>query len=200
MIPSFWDEKYQDSEYVYGTSPNAFLKDYLSNVGNHLKILFPCDGEGRNAVYAASLGHEVTAFDFSQSGKEKALKLAKDNQVNIDYHVEDAITFYYGIKDFDLIVFVFAHFLPEVRHLIHQKAKHSLKQGGTILLEAFSPEQLENSSGGPKNPAMLYTEEILTDDFTGLQISTLQKLEAVLDEGPLHQGKASVVRLIARKD
>lgn len=196
-MQDFWNEKYQDTQYIYGKEPNSFFKEYLKSFNRKLKVLLPCDGEGRNAVFAASLGHEVTAFDYSASGREKALKLAETSNVKIDYYLSDAFDFDYGSKDFDLIVFVFAHFPSDVRSMIHRSAAQALKPGGTVILEAFRPEQLKNTSGGPKNPNMLYTDVLLAEDFDVLEIQLLENAEVTLDEGPLHQGKADVIRLVA---
>ena len=196
-MKAFWNERYQQKEYVYGVHPNHFLAEQLSEIPHPGDILFPCEGEGRNAVFAAVSGWRVGAFDYSESGKTKALHLAKKHEVNISYFISDAIHFDFGKEKYDVVAFIFAHFAPEIRGEIHQKAISSLKPGGRIIIEAFNPMQLNNSSGGPKDVSMLYTEEILRLDFQKLDIQKLETKVVDLDEGIFHRGKADVIRLLA---
>jgi SAM-dependent methyltransferase len=198
-MKEFWNEKYQQKEYVYGVHPNHFLAEQLSGIPHSGDILFPCEGEGRNAVYAAKSGWEVDAFDYSEGGKMKALQLAQNESVNISYSISDALHFDYGEEKYDMVAFIFAHFAPDIRGEIHQKSISSLKPGGRIIIEAFNPLQLNNSSGGPKDVSMLYTEEILRQDFQKLDIQILETKVVDLDEGLFHRGKADVIRLVAIK-
>jgi len=193
-----WDERFSVEEYVYGTKPNAFLEEQLPllNLG---AILFACEGEGRNAVFAASLGWDVSAFDGSKEGQKKANKLAEQNGVTIDYRIGDATEIEYPSESFDCIVFIYAHFPADIRTFIHQRALQWLKVGGTVLLEAFNPEQIPRTSGGPKDITMLYTPEILMLDFADVDDIAISIETVHLDEGPLHQGKAEVIRMIAKK-
>ena len=193
-----WDERFSAEEYVYGTKPNAFLEEQLPllNLG---AILFACEGEGRNAVFAASLGWNVSAFDGSKEGQKKAHKLAEQTGVTIDYRIGDATEIEYPSESFDCIVFIYAHFPADIRTFIHQRALQWLKFGGTVLLEAFNPEQIPRTSGGPKDITMLYTPEILMHDFADVDDIAISIETVHLDEGPLHQGKAEVIRMIAKK-
>ena len=193
-----WDERFSAEEYVYGTKPNAFLEDQLPLL-NPGAILFACEGEGRNAVFAASLGWNVSAFDGSKEGQKKALKLAEQNDISIDYRIGDATEIEYPSESFDCIVFIYAHFPADIRTSIHQRALQWLKVGGTILLEAFNPEQIPRTSGGPKDITMLYTHEILMHDFADVDDIAISIETVYLDEGPLHQGKAEVIRMVAKK-
>lgn len=193
-----WDERFAGEEYVYGTKPNAFLEEQLPLL-NPGTILFACEGEGRNAVFAASLGWNVSAFDGSIKGQEKALKLAEQNGVSIDYRIGDATQIEFPSESFDCIVFIYAHFPADIRTFIHQRALQWLKVGGTIILEAFNPEQIPRTSGGPKDITMLYTPEILMHDFADVEDIAISIETVHLDEGPLHQGKAEVIRMIAKK-
>lgn len=197
MVKEFWDEKFNSDEYIYGKEPNNFLKSFLDQV-NPGKILLPGDGEGRNAVYAAKKGWDVTALDYSTTGKEKALKLAEQNQVSISFHTSDAETFD-STEKFDLIAIIFLHFTPDVRTTVHHKFTHLLKPGGTVLMECFSKDQMENNSGGPKSVDLLYNETEIERDFKELDIKQLKKTEVELNEGSHHKGKASVIRMIAEK-
>ncbi len=193
-----WNSRYSTNEYVYGKKPNEFFAEQLNNLSPG-SIILPCEGEGRNAVFAASLGCNVIAFDQSESGKEKALALAKENLVTIDYRISDAIDFECKENSIDVVAFIYAHFPNPVRKIIHQKAIRWLKPGGKIIIEAFNPKQLINSSGGPKDISMLYTESMLTEDFDSIKIELLQSLQIDLKEGYLHQGSADVIRLIGEK-
>ncbi len=193
MKPNFWNEKYAEESFVYGTKPNRFLELMLESRPPG-RLLFPCDGEGRNAVYAAKLGWEVYAFDQSSRAQEKALALAKQEGVSINYALADALEYDPSIK-FDAVALIYAHFPEAIRQEIHQKMVGLLKPVGELWLEAFAPGQLEYQSGGPKDPSMLYTPEILEEDFQALQIRQAEVTKYVLDEGPGHRGMGEVVRL-----
>ena len=148
-MKNIWDDRYRQAEYVYGTEPNAFLAEFLQNKTPGT-ILFPAEGEGRNAVFAATLNWEVNAFDSSEVGKFKAMELANQRGVTIDYTIQDALDAQYQSESIDMICFIFAHFPPFIRREIHKHAITWLKPGGIMLLEAFNPEQLQHQSGGPK--------------------------------------------------
>jgi 2-polyprenyl-3-methyl-5-hydroxy-6-metoxy-1,4-benzoquinol methylase len=193
-----WDERFSGEEYVYGIQPNVFLEEQLPLLEPGT-ILFACEGEGRNAVFAASLGWNVSAFDGSTAGQKKALKLAAEKDVTIDYRIGDATDIEYPSESFDCIVCIYAHFPPEIRAGIHQRALGWLKPGGTVIMEAFNPEQLPRTSGGPKDITMLYTPEMLMQDFEDVEEISISLELVTLDEGPLHQGKAEVIRMIAKK-
>ncbi len=198
-MKTFWNERYQHQDYVYGTQPNLFFEEQLALIPHPVRILLPCEGEGRNAVFAAKSGWEVDAFDYSESGKIKALQLAQKESVNITYSISDALHFDFGMEKYDVVAFIFAHFGPDIRADIHSKAIRSLKSGGRMIVEAFNPLQLGNTSGGPKDPALLYTKEMLNMDFKTLDIQYIETVEVELDEGLFHRGKADVIRLVAIK-
>ena len=193
---NIWDQRYAREEYMYGKQPNEFFKDQLSNLRPG-KILLPAEGEGRNAVFAAKLGWQVTAFDFSDEGKKKAEKLAKENKVEIDYRItsiEEA-----GFKEniFDLISLFFVHTMNRKNN--HQKLMRFVKPGGTVLFEAFSKKQIKNITGGPPRLEMLFSKEELEGDFAGLSERKIWEDEVFLNEGKGHVGKSDVIRLIGKK-
>lgn len=198
-MKEFWDQRYSQEEFIYGTAPNEFLKQELNKLPKGT-ILLPCEGEGRNAVYAAQQGWTVNAFDFSNSGKEKADRLAKVNKVNINYKVADIAEKDYPENSANVVALIYSHFPPELRKTAHAKAITWLKPGGLLLLEAFNTRQINNNSGGPKKVELLYTEEMLRRDFESLEIEQLESLETILEEGGFHKGKADVIRLIAKKN
>ncbi len=198
MSTEFWDIRYGNPEYAYGTEPNEYFKSFIdSNPPG--KILLPGEGEGRNAVYAALKGWEVYALDQSKAGMDKAKKLAEINKVKIDYQVEDLSSFEPDMVAYDAIALVFLHLPPQIREHIHQKLSGLLKPEGLLLMEAFSKAQLGRNTGGPPVLDMLYDEDILRKDFGDLNILELYELIEVYNEGPYHQGEAAVIRMIARK-
>lgn len=193
-----WNQRYTSNAFVYGRKPNQFFKDFIHNQPPG-KLLLPCEGEGRNAVYAASLGWEVIAFDQSEVGMKKAMAFAAESGVSFNYMLADALDFDYQSYTFDVIAFIWAHFPPDARRLIHHKALTSLKPGGFVLLEGFNKKQLSFTSGGPKEPEMLFSLEYWPEDFPGITTQLLEETFTVLDEGDFHQGEAAVIRYIGKK-
>lgn len=198
QMSNFWNERYSDKAYVYGETPNVFFAEQLGLLAPGI-IVLPCEGEGRNAVFAAMLGWQVNAFDTSDAGKAKALQLAEKKSVVIDYLVEDAVAATYPDNSIDVVAFIYAHFPPAIRKQIHQKAIGWLKPGGRIILEAFNPDQLNNESGGPKDLAMLYSKGILNEDFELMNMVLMETLQAELNEGKFHEGIADIVRFVGVK-
>lgn len=203
-IAEIWNERYSGSDYVYGENPNAYLKEQLAtlSVGD---ILFVGEGEGRNAVYAASIGWNVSAYDISSEGKKKALQLASKHNVNIDYHVGDLQDLNYEREQFDVIAFIYTHFPGETRSMIHKVLSLYLRPGGTVIMEAFSKKQIKNQiksdgGGGPKNIDMLYSLEDIRSDFENFKIKELIETEIYLTEGDFHNGIGSVIRFVGQKD
>ncbi len=197
-MKEFWNERYTQKDFIYGTKPNEFLRENLEQLPKG-EIILPGDGEGRNAVFAAQLGWTVQAFDYSKSAKEKALDLAARNKVIIDFEVADIQDKEYPENSADVVALIYTHFPKKLRKIAHQKAVKWLKPGGRLILEAFNPKQLQNTSGGPKNEEMLYTKEILREDFQNLKIEKLEILETNLSEGKFHEGKADIIRFIGIK-
>jgi SAM-dependent methyltransferase len=194
----FWDERYGQAEYVYGTHPNDFFKEQLDAMPSTGKLLLLAEGEGRNAVYAAGRGWQVTAVDFSEKGREKALALAASRGLQLDYHVGDVAQFdFEKWGPFDAIGLIYSHFPPTVRAVVFPKCLSSLAPGGRIVLELFTPAQLGFSSGGPKDLGLLYSAAQARADFAEAGSLHVEELEIELDEGPHHRGPAAVVRAVA---
>lgn len=198
-----WDERYKEQEFAYGKTPNLFFKEWLLKF-THGTILMPADGEGRNGVFAAQQGWQVTAFDQSREGQAKALQLAKENRVNLEYIVGDLEQLAFEPKSFDAIGLIYAHFSAEKKSLFHRKLDTFLKPGGILILEAFSKNHLhlvtQNPKvGGPKDVAMLYSKEEILADFQNYEILILVEEEIMLEEGKFHNGKGSVIRFVGRK-
>lgn len=197
-MKTFWNERYASEEFVYGKAPNEFFKACIDKQPPG-KLLLPCEGEGRNAVYAATIHWQVDAFDQSETGKEKCAQLAASKNVIVNYQVAEALEYNFGENQYDVIALIYAHFPANIRTQIHQNCVKVLKPGGVIILEAFNPRQLHNTSGGPKDETMLYTSEMLREDFDHTKIELLETLQTNLQEGEYHSGLGDIIRLVAKK-
>ncbi len=198
MNTEFWNARYSEEGFAYGQTPNEFFKEQIDKlpVG---KILFPCEGEGRNATYAAALGWEVEAFDISEVGKQKAIDLAASFNAKINYEICNVADANFEDNTFDAIVLIYSHLPETLRIELHGKIKNWLKPGGTVILEAYNPLQLNNNSGGPRDIQMLYSIETLMSDFHGIHFEILEEKQVELNEGKYHIGIADVVRFVGRK-
>jgi len=198
-----WDERYKDHEFAYGKDPNLFFKEWLPEFETG-SILMPADGEGRNGVFAARLGWKVTSFDLSVEGQSKALKLAKENRVALDYIVGDLEHLKFERESFDAIGLIYAHFSAEKKSIFHSKLNDYLRPGGIIILEAFSKRhihflELDPKVGGPKDINMLYSKAEIIADFKNYEVVLLEEEEILLAEGKYHIGTGSVIRFVGRK-
>lgn len=198
-----WNDRYRRPGFAYGREPNRFLKEQLDALSPGA-ILFPAEGEGRNAVYAATLGWSVSAFDISPEGQKKALQLAHEHKVTLDYRVGGLEEMTYLPGQFDAIALIYAHFPAAVKSQYHQSLSNFLKPGGLILFEAFSKKHLEYNTrneqvGGPKDLASLFSIEEIRTDFPDYHSNMLKELEIELSEGLYHQGTGSVIRFVGRK-
>jgi len=195
---NFWNERYAVEEYVYGTAPNDYFKQELEKL-NPGRILLPGEGEGRNAVFAATHGWDVTAFDNSTEGKRKAEKLAEQNDVQINYQLSDYGSFQSASDGFDCIGLIYTHMPSSKRNEYHKKMASFLKPGGILIMEGFSKKQINYNTGGPKDIEMLFSREELLNDFNDFTEISITETEIDLDEGLFHRGKASVIRVCAVK-
>jgi SAM-dependent methyltransferase len=194
----FWNDRFGAKDYAYGEQPNKFVKQELQKLTPG-KILFPAEGEGRNAVYAATLGWQVSAFDPSIEGRKKAELLAEKKGVHINYTLDNYENISFQKEQFDCIVLVFAHMHPLKRNEYHKKLITLLKPGGIVILEGFSKKQINNNTGGPKNIEMLFSEDELRSDFCSLSKLEITEIDTFLNEGAFHQGEASVIRVLGMK-
>ena len=195
---SFWDTRYSTADHVYGKEPNGFFASQLESIVPG-RILLPGEGEGRNAVYAATQGWTVDAFDQSSVAREKALKLASEKGVQISYSVCLLQDFPFQPNHYDAAGLIFFHAESSSRRYLHRKIYESLKPGGLLILEAFHKEQLNNDSGGPKSLELLFDEEELSMDFSPFETLLLEKREIVLNEGEFHRGESTVIRFTGKK-
>ncbi len=198
-----WNERYRKAEYAYGTEPNEFLKEQLQLLKPG-RILFPAEGEGRNAVFAARMGWQVSAFDISDAGQKKALALASQHGVTIYYQVGGFETVRFSQNQFDAIAFIFAHFPAAIKSRCHRTLQAYLRPGGTVIFEAFSKNHLKYNAanervGGPREIDMLFSMQELEADFAGYEVVQLAEEVVELNEGPFHSGTGSVIRFVGRK-
>lgn len=198
-----WDERYSSEEFAYGTEPNNYLREQLSKLEPG-KILFPAEGEGRNAVFAATKRWQVSAFDISVNGRNKALQLAEQLGTTIDYQVGELSTLNYQKEQFDAIALIYAHFPGAVKSSIHKMLNQHLRTDGFIIFEAFSKNHLEyiaknEKVGGPKDIESLFSIEEIQADFPDYDIIELAETEIELSEGLFHNGTGSVIRFVGQK-
>jgi SAM-dependent methyltransferase len=198
-----WNERYKAETFAYGKEPNQFLYEQLGvlKVGT---ILFPAEGEGRNAVHAAQLGWKVTAFDISNEGKKKALQLALENKVTIDYTVGGIEALNFKNEQFDAIALIYAHFPAAIKSYYHQMLINYLRKGGIVIFEAFSKKHIDyiaqnEKVGGPKDLETLFSIEEIKHDFPDFDILLLEEKVIELKEGQFHNGIGSVIRFVGRK-
>jgi cyclopropane fatty-acyl-phospholipid synthase-like methyltransferase len=196
---AMWDERFSQAEPAYGEAPNGFLQAQAFRLQPGMKVLVPADGYGRNGIWLAKQGLRVHTVDLSPVGVERARKAAQAAGVNLTMEVADLSTWSWPAGEFDAVVSIFLHLPPEVRAKIHGSMLQALKPGGIVILEAFTPAQLQHSSGGPKQVDLLYTAERLRQEFAGAEAVQLEEMEIQLDEGHMHRGPASVVRAIFRR-
>ena len=199
MTNDFWNSRFSEPGYAYGTEPNAFLVSQKHYLMPGLNALAVGDGEGRNGVWLAQQGLDVLSVDGSKVGLRKARELARSRGVSIRTELADLTKWKWPENEFDIVVAIFIHFPPEHRARMHEKMLRALKPGGVLIMEAFTPEQLEYKTGGPPVREMLYTVEMVRDEFSKGEILLLQQMLTDLHEGPHHRGTASVVRLVVKR-
>ena len=190
-----WDERYNEPGFAYGTAPNEFLASVADRIPQG-KILSLAEGEGRNAVYLASLGFQVTGVDGSEVGLRKAMELATARGVSITAIHADLSAFEIGAEQWDGIIACYCHLPPNIRIPLHRAAVKGLKPGGLFVLEAFSKEQLAYNTGGPQSLDMLMSLDDLKRELAGLEFVHAVQIERDVREGSGHTGLASVVQLL----
>jgi SAM-dependent methyltransferase len=193
-MSDFWNARWGETLSAYGDLPNVFLAEEGHRIppGGHVVCL--ADGDGRNGTWLAREGYTVTGVDASEVGVARARARGVEG-----YRADVADLADWEVPACDGVVSIYAHFPPALRVRVHTRAWEALRPGGVVLLEAFQPAQLARSSGGPKDEAMLYTEELLRGDFPGARFEILETATIELAEGPYHIGPAEVVRMVARK-
>jgi cyclopropane fatty-acyl-phospholipid synthase-like methyltransferase len=195
-----WDARFSSDEYIFGTEPNVWLAQHADLFKPGMRVLAVADGEGRNSVWMAQQGLQVDAFDISPVGIEKAKKLAQQQGVEVNFSIHGVEDYPWTTGDYDAVVAIFIQFAdPDTRATLFKRMKSALKPDGVILLQGYTPKQLEYKTGGPPNLSHLYTEELLQDAFGDLDVSELTSYEQVLTEGTQHHGQSALIGLVARR-
>lgn len=197
MSSQFWDERFGAEGFVYGREPNDFLRAEAHRIPKG-RVLCLAEGEGRNAVFLAGLGHDVTAVDFSLEGLRKTALLAKERNVKVTTIHADLATFEPELDAFTGVVAIFAHLPPPVRQRVLGWIPHALRPGGVFITEVYSPKQLAFGTGGPRDVALLVGVETLKAELS-LQVEVAQEVERYIDEGSLHSGQSATTQFVASR-
>jgi len=197
---SIWNERYAGEDFFYGTEPNAFLASHKALLKSGMRCLAVADGEGRNGVWLAEQGLEVLSVDGSHVAQAKAKKLAQQRGVAMAFEQVDLLQWDWGENEYDVVVAIFIQFVtsPE-REQMFAAIKRCLKPGGLLLLQGYTPRQLEYKTGGPSQVENLYTEAMLANAFSDMDILQLHEHDSIICEGSGHSGMSALIDLVARK-
>jgi len=196
----FWNRRFATESYIVGTQPAAFVVDQAHHIPARSRVLLPADGEGRNSVYLAELGHRVVATEIAEHGVTKARQLAAERGVDVEFRHLDLLGWPWPEAEFDAVVAVFIQFAPPAfRDEIFVGMKRAVRPGGVVLLHGYTPKQLDYRTGGPPVVEQLYTEELLRGAFGDFRILRLEAYERELDEGEGHVGMSAIVDLVAQR-
>lgn len=199
-MSQFWDQRFAEPGYKYGTEPNAFLLAQAGRLRPAGRVLVPGDGEGRNGVWLAEQGHTVLSMDSSGVGLSKVQALAAQRGVSVDIEQGDLAYWAPVPGAWDAVVLTYVHLPTAIRQAAHRRLVQGLSADGWFLLEAFHPLQLQHHSGGPRDPDMLYTVAQLREDLSPWCEEVIGWEGPVeLREGPGHQGTAYVTRWLGRR-
>lgn len=195
----FWNPRFSAEEYAYGKAPNDFVREASARLRGSMRVLSIGDGEGRNGVFLASLGHRVTSLDASSAANAKAQRLALEKGVELETVLADLWSWSMPRNSYDAVVSVYCHLPPELRRRVHAQIVQGLRPGGVLILEGYTPRQLLFGTGGPKQRELLYSADVLVNELRGLKVELCREVEREVVEGRFHTGRASVVQLIASK-
>ncbi|MDD5330862.1 MAG: class I SAM-dependent methyltransferase [Sulfuricella sp.] len=199
-MKEFWNQRYSSDSFFYGTEPNAFLVSQARRFKPGQRALAVADGEGRNSVWLARQGLDVTAVDFSPVAVEKARSLAARQGVTVDHQVGDLFAWQWSENRYDLVLAIFIQFVaPAERLILNSLMTKALKPGGLLLLQGYRPKQLEYKTGGPSSVENLYGAETLREEFAGMEILHLREHDDPIREGDGHSGLSALVDMVARK-
>lgn len=199
-MSDFWNARYATEDYIFGTVPNVFLASQADLIHPGMRALAIADGEGRNGVWLAEQGALVHAIDVSPFALEKARKLAAERGVTLEIELADVLDWAWPEAAYDLVVAIFIQFVPPPeRERIIEGIRRTLKPGGTLILQGYTPKQIEFATGGPSNPANMYTAELLHAWFGDWEIVHLAEHESVISEGSHHHGLSALIDLVAKK-
>ncbi|CUS48875.1 MAG: Tellurite resistance protein TehB [Idiomarinaceae bacterium HL-53] len=193
-----WDERFKEESYFYGETPNDFIKKIANTIPPNSHILCLAEGEGRNAVYLATLGHQVTALDISTEGLKKTELLAKKHNVGVETVHANLDEYVFSANAWNVIIAVFMHLPPLIRTKVFEAIPNALKRGGLFIGEFYRQEQLKFATGGPKDPQLLYSSDLIKTELSSLTFELINEVEREVVEGIGHTGHAAVLQIIAR--
>ncbi len=197
---TLWDRRYEGDDYLFGTAPAAFLTRHARHLPKAGRVLAVADGEGRNSVWLAEQGLEVTAMDSSAVALDKALKLALKREVPVAFRLGDVMTWDWDAAPYDAVVAIFIQFAgPEDRVQVFRGLDRALKPGGLLMLHGYAPRQVGYGTGGPPYKENMYTLGLLRDAFEGYDIRHQADYDAEIEEGRGHSGRSGLIDFIARK-
>ena len=200
MSADFWNARYATDDYIFGTAPNVFLVSQRALIYPGMQALAVADGEGRNGVWLAEQGVRVHAVDFSPAALDKARKLADERGVTLEFEQVDILDWDWPEAAYDLVAAIFIQFAPHPeRERIIAGLRRCLKPGGVLILQGYTPRQIEFATGGPSSAANMYTPELLRAWFGDWDIVHLHEHESVISEGSHHHGMSALIDLVARK-
>ena len=195
-----WNQRFAGDGFLFGTEPNEWLREHAGVWSAGQRVLCVADGEGRNSVWLAQRGLRVCAFDIAELGVAKARRLAEERGVQVDFQVADCDGFVWPRAAYDGVAAIFVQFAdPALRLRLFGRIVDSLAPGGTLVLQGYTPKQLEYRTGGPPVASHLYTPQLLREAFAALDIVELREYEAEVAEGSGHRGRSALIGLVARK-
>jgi SAM-dependent methyltransferase len=195
-----WEGRYAAPDYIFGTAPNYFLASCQSLLPRSGKALSIADGEGRNGIWLARQGLDVLSIDFSPSAQAKAKRLAQAQEVTVAFELANVHSWQYPEAEFDVIVEIFAQFsAPADRAPKWAGMRRALKPGGLLIIQGYTPKQLEYGTGGPKELDHFYTRGLLETAFAGFHDMRFIEEELEMHEGSAHGGMSAVIGMTARK-
>ncbi len=200
-MANIWDERYSGADYFYGTEPNAFLQSQKEHLQPGKSCLAVADGEGRNGVWLAQQGLDVLSVDASPVAQAKAQQLARARHVNMSFEQVDLMSWRWGEHHYDVVVAIFIQFAPPgMREQLFERIKQSIKPGGLLLLQGYTPRQLAYGTGGPSQAENLYSEKMLREVFADMHILHLCEHDDIIREGTGHNGMSALIDVVARKN
>jgi SAM-dependent methyltransferase len=195
-----WNQRFAAPGLLFGSEPNGWLREHASIWSPGDRLLCVADGEGRNSVWLAEQGLSVEAFDIAETGVVKARELAAQRGVAVSFTISDCDTYAWPEAACDGVAAIFVQFAdPLLRERLFARMVSALKPGGRLVLQGYTPRQLEYRTGGPPQVSHLYTEALLREAFDDLDIESLREYDADLAEGTGHSGRSALIGLVARR-
>ncbi len=196
-LREFWNARYAQEAYAYGTEPNEYLVSQLHRFRPGGRVLCLADGEGRNSVYLAGLGFQVTAIDISDEGIRKGQRLAQERSAVVEFQVADVLSFDLKPSEWDAVVSIFLHLPSKRRVEFHKRCLAALKPGGVFVYEAYTLEQIGRGTGGPKEPQVLAPPEEAWSDFPEEMLVHRFAGDRDIREGSHHCGLGAICQFTA---